>query len=208
MVTRGALKDLSPSKAEDTYRRLNIDRNSKRERTRAAEIQNRLAPQSAYDCDNSYRHLSVPCGRAQNFSQLMNYETTPMDKSLYGSACSTNYYYFSKLSMPQRGEIAPARSREGSTGPQHASTLSTFDARSLNKQGAAEDTVGEEGAFNVDGSLPKPGQEERLLSLDARRHLKNKSLLAKSKPLDCRVIAASQKQQERHEMKQSLSPAM
>ena len=51
-VTRGALKDLSPAKAQDTYRPLNIDRSSTREKTITSEIKNRRWPQSAYDCDN------------------------------------------------------------------------------------------------------------------------------------------------------------
>lgn len=98
--TRGALKNLSPEKAQETYRPLNIDRESKKEKTIANEIQKRHTPLSQYDCDNMYRNLSIPSRPTGNFSQMINYETTPMNKQLYGSACSTNYYYFDKLSMP------------------------------------------------------------------------------------------------------------
>lgn len=169
-ITRGALKDLSPVKAQDTYRPLNIDRESKREKTMAAEIRNRQPPQSAYDCDNLYRHLSVPGRRVYNFSQLMNYETTPMDKSLYGSACSTNYYYFGKLSMPQKGEIAPVRSGEGGGRPQNVSNLSSFDRRMISTTSARAEAVG---TPDTDGGSLRPGEVDHIGSLDAQRRQNN-----------------------------------
>lgn len=86
-----------------------------------------------------YRNLSVPYHRIQNFSELMNYETTPLDKSLYGSACSTNYYYFGKLSMPQKGEISPVRSGDGDSRRDNFSNLSNFKVRMINNSSAMAD---------------------------------------------------------------------
>ena len=65
----------------------------------------------------------MPRRQAGNFSQMINYETTPMSKQLYGSACSTNYYYFDKLSMPQKGEISPLMSDGGPERPHHNITV-------------------------------------------------------------------------------------
>ena len=77
---------------------------------------------------------------------MINYETTPLDKQLYGSACSTNYYYFDKLSMPQKGDIAPLMSNGGPARPHHNHTvLDTYRKKLL--------SLRRSGQFKKDGPV-------------------------------------------------------
>ena len=58
-ITRGSLKMLSNETARETYRILNIDRNSKLERQIDENISNRGVPgiDSAFDGDNHFRNI-------------------------------------------------------------------------------------------------------------------------------------------------------
>ena len=98
---------LSNETARETYRILNIDRNSKLEKRIQENIQNRGVPglDSAFDGDNHFGKIVEARRKKINFSALMNYDSPTKDKNAYGKPLTKNYYYFDRLSMSQQGLI-------------------------------------------------------------------------------------------------------
>ena len=110
----GALKTQSPDLFQDQQRDMNINLESPHHQKIENEIYQRPFPESSFDSENTYRNLSTTKRRPRNFSELMNYGLKPMNHTNYGQSFSSNYYYFNKLSKPQKGHITPVRSREKS----------------------------------------------------------------------------------------------
>lgn len=98
-ATLGALKTQQPEYYNLTKRSLNIDLEGPEYEKVAVEIANRPMPETAFEGDNTYRNLSSKKPKNRNFSDFMNYTSTP-DKTTYGKSLSSNYYYFGKLSKP------------------------------------------------------------------------------------------------------------
>jgi len=92
---------LSNETARETYRIMNIDRDSKLEKQIQVNMQNRGVPgiDSAFDGDNHFRKIVEPRRKKINFSAIMNYDTPTKDKNAFGKPLTMNYYYFDKLSM-------------------------------------------------------------------------------------------------------------
>ena len=102
-ITRGSLKMLNNESAYETYRIMNIDRNSKIEKQIQENIQNRgvAGVDSAFNGDNHFRNIIEAKRKKINFSALMNYDSPTKDKNCYGKPLTKNYYYFDRLSMSQ-----------------------------------------------------------------------------------------------------------